>query len=80
MRDDLRCTGTKSRMKAADFVTWVERMKTRGKTQRDIAETLGCGVNQITAWKRINPPRYIGLAISAHERKLKVWTAKGRKA
>jgi hypothetical protein len=52
-------------MTAEKFAEWVAYMKEKhGLTSRQLAELLGCGVNQIRRWSDYGAPLYIGMAIS----------------
>lgn len=63
-------------MTAYDFTAWVAAMKaTRNWSGNECARQLGCGENQIRAWKAKGAPQYIGLACAALSHPLPPWTA-----
>lgn len=65
-------------MTAADFTAWVAHMRAaRGWSDMECSRQLGCGENQIRAWKAKGAPHYIALACAALARRtpLKPWTA-----
>ena len=57
-----------------DFRAYINLCRSRGLSDYQVAAMLGCGVNSIVRWKHREPPRYIGLAITALENKLEPWT------
>lgn len=61
-------------MTAQEFSHWLEVMReTRGWSGREIARQLGCGRNQIKAWREAGAPYYIGLACAALSADLRAW-------
>jgi hypothetical protein len=69
----LRTTMSDNKISAADFAAYVIQCRDRGISDIQLATSLGCGIGSIYNWKRIDPPRYIGLAIAALEKGLKPW-------
>jgi hypothetical protein len=63
-------------MKHKDFKAYIELCRQRGLSDYQVAAMLGCGVNSVVRWKRYDPPRYIGLAVSALEEGLEPWKRK----
>lgn len=60
-------------MKHNDFKAYIDLCRSRGLADYQVAAMLGCAVNSIVRWKQLDPPYYIGLAISALENDLKSW-------
>lgn len=60
-------------MKHSEFKDYVNLCRSRGLADYQVAAMLGCAVNSIVRWKRIDPPHYIGLAIAALEKGLRPW-------
>jgi hypothetical protein len=71
----LRTTMSDNKINASDFAAYVMECRNRGISDVQLAASLGCGLGSIYNWKRSDPPRYIGLAIAALEKKLKPWKA-----
>jgi len=63
-------------MDASTFSAWVAYMKaTRGWSDKDCTERLGCGINQVARWRRTGAPHYIGLACASLALDIPAWTA-----
>lgn len=62
-------------MTSADFTAWAAHIRaTRGWSDMEISRQLGCGENQIRAWKAKGAPNYIGLACAALSYGLPAWS------
>lgn len=64
---------SENKVNASDFAAYVNICRDRGVSDIQLATSLGCGIGSIYNWKKSDPPRYIGLAIAALEKKLKPW-------
>ena len=61
-------------MNAEHFASWVAHMKaTRGWSEARCSRELGCGINQVSIWRKREPPRYIALACAAVAYGLPPW-------
>jgi len=60
-------------MSAKEFCMWVNLMKVRGYTERQLCALLGTGNNQIRRWKSYGAPVYIGYACAALVAGLATW-------